>query len=30
MLDRTVIKEFLDCKVRDYEILEDISGDALV
>ena len=30
MLDRTVVKEFLDDKIEDLEIPEDISKDALV
>ena len=30
MLDRGVVKEFLDCQLKDLEIPEDISKDALV
>jgi len=30
MLDRQVVKEFLDCELEDLEIPEDISRDALV
>ncbi len=30
MLDRQVVKEFLDCELEDLEIPEDISEDALV
>ncbi len=30
MLDRDVVKEFLDCQLRDLEIPEDISRDAVV
>jgi len=30
MLDRAVVKEFLNCELRDLEIPEDISKDALV
>ncbi len=30
MLDRVVVKEFLDCELEDLEIPEDISRDALV
>jgi len=30
MLDRGVVKEFLDCELQELEIPEDISKDALI
>jgi hypothetical protein len=30
MLDRAVIEEFLDCRLKDWEIPEDIPKEALV
>ena len=29
MLDRTVVEEFLDCKLKDWEIPEDIAKETL-